>query len=177
MEENNGKCPAGKTADDCPERARFKESVLIPTSGHCRYPERVERKQRGTVFYFSKDVVPGPYYPGEEARFKRDVLKMWEARLDGWRYFCIESPDTAAGFPDVLAANDRGKYELYEFKVSDDKGVLKFEKTQPLFYKQHSGLRMMVVAWDVPKQSLAFVSTDHVVAAKSLWFRLPEKAS
>jgi hypothetical protein len=117
----------------------------------------------------------GPYAPGEEARFKKDLIKRWEARNDGWHYFCVESPDTMRGFPDVLAISDRGRYQLYELKVSDNKGFIKFERTQPLFYKKHDGVHALVVAWDVPLKQVVFLSAVSVALAGVLRVRLPRE--
>jgi hypothetical protein len=119
------------------------------------------------------ETVKGPYWVGEEARFKRDTLRAWEARNDGWRYFCIESPGTADGFPDVAGLSETGEYRLFEFKVSDARGVIHFQRTQPLFYKQNIGLAMVVLAWDVSRQRAVFLDPKEVVAAKSLRYKLP----
>jgi hypothetical protein len=121
--------------------------------------------------------LPGPYRAGEEARFKRDVLRAWEALRDGWKYFCVESPGTADGFPDVVCLSEAGEYWLCEFKVSDERGVVHFQRTQPLFYKKNAGLRMAALAWDVPRQRAVYLDLRDIVAAKSLRYRLPAEDS
>lgn len=126
------------------------------------------------MYYIDKTMLRGPYYPGEEERFKQDALRAWRNLRDGWSYFCIESPGTADGFPDVLAVSDRGRYQLFEFKVSDSEGCVRFQKTQPLFYKKNAGLTMFILAWDVTRQRAVYVTPDAVVAEKSLRFKLPE---
>jgi hypothetical protein len=116
----------------------------------------------------------GPYRSGEEERFKQDVIRRWEARRGAtWSFFCIESPGTADGFPDVLALSDLGKYGLYEFKVSDKRGVIRFQKTQPRFYRTHLGLDIWIVAWNVPLNREERIPAADIVAAKSLRFQLP----
>jgi hypothetical protein len=117
----------------------------------------------------------GPYAPGEESRFKKDLIKYWESINDGWHYFCVESPDTMRGFPDVLAISDRGRYQLYELKVSDNKGFIKFERTQPLFYKKHGGLHALVVAWNVPFREAVYFSAGMAAQAGKLRIQLPRE--
>jgi hypothetical protein len=118
----------------------------------------------------------GPYQPGEERRFKRDVIELWQAEWGpGWSFFCIESPGVADGFPDVLAANSMGEYGLYEFKVSDKSGAVVFEKTQLLFYKAHPDLNIKIVAWDVPGGRMAVLGPPAVIEGKSTRFRLPRE--
>jgi hypothetical protein len=116
----------------------------------------------------------GPYQPGEEQRFKRDAIELWQAEWGpGWSFFCIESPGVADGFPDVLAANSLGEHRLYEFKVSDKSGAVVFEKTQLLFYKAHPDLNIKIVAWDVPGGRMAVLDPPAVMAGKSTRFKLP----
>jgi hypothetical protein len=121
------------------------------------------------------DLVSGPYISGQERRFKRDVIQALERQADGWSFFCIESPGTADGFPDVLALSDKGRYQLYEFKVSDAHGVIHFQKTQPLFYRKHSDLDIWIVAWNTPLGRSERFPAGRIVAAKSLRFRLPKR--
>jgi hypothetical protein len=119
----------------------------------------------------------GPYRSGEEQRFKQDAIKDWESQGRVWSYFCIESPGTADGFPDVLALTGGpwSEYALYEFKVSDDSGVIHFQKTQPLFYRKHSDLHIWIVAWDVPRNAAEIIDAKRVVEAKSLRFKLRQR--
>jgi hypothetical protein len=115
----------------------------------------------------------GPYRPGQEDLFKAQVIKAREAKDPALRHFRTEIEGTEPGFPDVLSVKD-GLYLLIEFKVSDDRGVLHFEKTQPLFYKKHRDLNICIAAWDVPGLRLLMVDPDDVVAVKSLTFRCPK---
>jgi hypothetical protein len=48
-------------------------------------------------------LVKGPYAPGQEDRFKADVLREWASRNDGWTYFQIENEEKEPGFPDAGA--------------------------------------------------------------------------
>lgn len=61
----------------------------------------------------------------------------------------IESEETVPGFPDTLSISRVGHGAiLFEFKVSDAKGRITFQKSQPKFYKMHPGLPIHVVALD-----------------------------
>jgi hypothetical protein len=120
-----------------------------------------------------KDLVPGPYKPGEEARFKADVLREKENNQLGITYFKIETEETEPGFPDVLAVTTK-TYAMTEFKVSNSKGVITFQKSQPLFYKRHSDLNIAIWAWDVPNNRAVRISPDEIVAVKSLKFQIPK---
>jgi hypothetical protein len=120
-----------------------------------------------------KHLVWGPYCPGQEKRLKKDVIAERERRDPALRHFMIESEDTVPGFPDVLCVK-KDSCLLIEFKVSDDQGVLHFERTQPLFYKKHPDLYMLILAWDVPKQRLICIDPADVVAAKALRFGCPK---
>jgi hypothetical protein len=81
-----------------------------------------------------------------EAEFKKRHIEKWKKLGIYARVYCIESEETEPGFPDVIAQN--GAFDFFEFKVSDARGVIKFQKTQPSFYKRNPNLRVTVVALD-----------------------------
>ena len=62
------------------------------------------------------------------------------------KMWCIETEETVPGFPDVLAVDGNGKVHLIEFKVSDKRGVIRFQPTQPAFYKMNMDIPIHVVA-------------------------------
>ena len=69
------------------------------------------------------------------------------------KIFCIETEETIAGFPDVmevitLSAGSCSQVFFFEFKISDRSGSIKFQPTQPAFYKQNSELPIKVVAYN-----------------------------
>jgi hypothetical protein len=117
----------------------------------------------------------GPYASGEEERFKQDVIKLWGITEPHTSSFCIESPGTAPGFPDVIHLTNYGAYRLYEFKVSNARSVIKFEKTQPLFYRKHPYLNVTILAWDVPRKRMVAIGQAVIVNNKSLRYTLPER--
>lgn len=69
------------------------------------------------------------------------------------KIFCIETEETVAGFPDVMelvtiSAGSCTQAFFYEFKISDWSGSIKFQPTQPAFYKHNSELPIKVVAYN-----------------------------
>jgi hypothetical protein len=118
-------------------------------------------------------LVSGPYAPGQEDKFKADVLKVWEGRNDGWEHLKIETEETEPGFPDVVSFS-ANCYTLTEFKVSNAKGVIEFQMSQPLFYKKHPKLRIDILAWDVPGKRVVSISPQEIISGKSLKFKIPK---
>ena len=112
----------------------------------------------------------GPYYPGQEQKLKRDFIKALASKRV--HFFCIETAETVPGFPDVLEIGPYGYY-LYELKVSDNKGVITFTRAQPLFYKKYAkDLKILICAWNVPRQTMYFRSALDIVEAKTLRYKL-----
>jgi hypothetical protein len=120
------------------------------------------------------DLPVGPFLPGQEFKFKMHTIKYWARIYTDRTYFCIETSDTVSGFPDVLGMGEGGGfYELIEFKVSNAKGVIEFQRSQPMFYKDYAAkLPIHVLAYDVPRDRVIRLETDEVVKAKSLRMRL-----
>lgn len=74
--------------------------------------------------------------------------------------FCIETEETIKGFPDVLCIDDKGTTVFYEFKYANSKGKIKFQPTQPAFYKAHSDLHIAVVAYNPVKKEPVLFSAN-----------------
>lgn len=69
--------------------------------------------------------------------------------------FEIENEEKEPGFPDLLCVTHGGSYaQFFETKVAEKGGIFKFEHTQPLFYKQHPFMRIMVVVWDAEQNKI-----------------------
>lgn len=66
------------------------------------------------------------------------------------KIFCIETEETVAGFPDVmeLLIDSIIRARFYEFKFSDKRGNIKFQPTQPAFYKMNPEMEILVVAYN-----------------------------
>lgn len=60
--------------------------------------------------------------------------------------FCIETEETVKGFPDVMCINALNRVEFYEFKYTKTDRI-KFQATQPSFYKAHKDLSIWVVSY------------------------------
>lgn len=111
--------------------------------------------------------VPGRvFHPGDE-----QVFKVWHmnsvAKMIGHAAtaFQIENEEKEPGFPDALI-DIQGMAPLYiEYKVSDNKGVIEFQKAQPRFYKQHAGMPIYVVAYSVPDDAYYVFKAAHVLHA------------
>jgi hypothetical protein len=116
----------------------------------------------------------GKFSAGEEAEFKRAFVNL--LRNDGETAFDIETEETAPGFPDVLCLGVENRAILYEMKVTDNYGFVKFTKAQPLFYKNNKELNMRCVVWDVPNHRCLIVNPQRVIALKKLRMHVSELA-
>jgi hypothetical protein len=115
--------------------------------------------------------ITGPFV--SEQQFKQAVIQFW--LTNGWAddVLEVENEEKAPGTPDVFVFVN-GYCSLYEFKLSDEHSVIEFQKTQPLFYKQHPKLDIWIVAWDAPRGRAVYVSPEKIIAAKSLRYKLTE---
>lgn len=79
--------------------------------------------------------------------------------------FCIETEETVAGFPDVMELTTfRGKTtaRFFEFKISDKRGNIRFQPTQPSFFKQNYELDIKVVAYNRVSKRVHVFSTNEI---------------
>lgn len=90
----------------------------------------------------------------DEQQFKmkyiREVLKPQFERV-----FCIETEETVRGFPDVMCLEPINNHSCMthaffcEFKYSNAQGKIKFQPTQPAFYKAHNEvMNIMIIAYN-----------------------------
>lgn len=102
-----------------------------------------------------------------EEQFKRRYLDLFKSRHpDSFRtgngaeehcFFCIETEETIHGFPDVMevvSTDGFNHVHFYEFKLSDMCGCIKFQPTQPAFYKRHKAMNVFVTAYNRQTQYL-----------------------
>ena len=65
------------------------------------------------------------------------------------KVFCIETEETVKGFPDVMClAGKKGLQPVaffFEFKYSNAQGKIKFQPTQPAFYKAHNEIMHIII--------------------------------
>ena len=119
-----------------------------------------------------KGLVNGPFK--DEAAFKAAVIKAWKKQAPWFTRFEIENPEKEPGMPDVLSISNKLPAFFTEFKISNDKGVIEFQKTQPSFYRRNSDLNIDILAWDVPRKRVVHITPQEVTEAKSLFIAIPE---
>lgn len=84
-----------------------------------------------------------------DCKTEQDFKKWYIASVLQKQYeyvFCIETEETVKGFPDVMCLTKTGKAVFYEFKYTQTKKI-KFQSTQPAFYKAHGKMDIWVVAY------------------------------
>lgn len=94
---------------------------------------------------------------------------------DMQKIFCIETEETVAGFPDVMetmtiSARSYTQVNFYEFKFSSKNGVIKFQPTQPAFYKKNSELNIKVVAYNNQSKRVHVFSTNELFDKESPYY-------
>jgi len=98
-------------------------------------------------------------------------------RNSGQKIFNIETEETVAGFPDVielwtanLQSGSCTQAFFYEFKISDLSGSIKFQPTQPAFYKHNSELPIKVVAYNRFSKRVHVFSTNEIFDKNSPYY-------
>ena len=109
-----------------------------------------------------------------EQEFKMKFLKNAKNKQDFY-CFCIETEETVKGFPDVLCVEkntDKASFE--EFKYTKT-GKIKFQPTQPSFYKRYSTLPICVVAYNAKSDKVHCFMTHELFNKESPYY-MNEKA-
>lgn len=120
--------------------------------------------------------VAGPFR--NETEFKSAAMERLSSLfITSGRWFRIETEETEPGMPDTAffpfpGAISRG--QLIEYKISDERGRIKFKRSQPLFYRQNMRLNILIMAWDRRYNRVVQISPEEVVAGKSLTMWIPE---
>ena len=83
-----------------------------------------------------------------EQDFKLRYIKNNIRKMEHTKVFCIETEETIAGFPDVMTLSYGSVAKFYEFKFSDRHGNIKFQPTQPAFYKLNPEMEITVIAYN-----------------------------
>lgn len=80
------------------------------------------------------------------------------------KIFNIETEETVAGFPDVmeLLIDSTIRAHFYEFKFSDRRGNIKFQPTQPAFYKRNPEMEICVVAYNCVSKRVHLFRTNEI---------------
>lgn len=108
-----------------------------------------------------------------EQEFKMAWLKKFKKYYADM--FCIETEETVGGFPDVMAIGYNQKAHFFEFKFTKT-GKIKFQPTQPAFYKAHNTMDINVVAlWVKDGKAIPYVFDTHEMFFKGSPFEMNEK--
>lgn len=102
-----------------------------------------------------------------EQPFKIRYIANNFGKLKHTKTFCIETEETVAGFPDVMTITDGKEVKFYEFKCSDSLGKIKFQPTQPSFYKRNTELNITVVAYNRKTQVIHLFSVEEIFKEES----------
>lgn len=94
-----------------------------------------------------------------EQQFKMKYIKNI-LRPQFEKVFCIETEETVKGFPDVMCL--AGKEDsiphafFYEFKYSNAQGKIKFQPTQPAFYRANNSImHIHIIAYNKKTNEVA----------------------
>lgn len=110
----------------------------------------------------------------DEQSFKMLFLKSAPNKKDFYM-FCIETEETIKGFPDVLCINkETDKASFEEFKYTKT-GKIKFQPTQPSFYKKYNTLPIAVVAYNAKTNKVHWFLTNELFNKESPYY-MNEKA-
>lgn len=90
----------------------------------------------------------------------------------GQKIFNIETEETVAGFPDVmeLLIDSTIRANFYEFKFSDKRGNIKFQPTQPAFYKMNPEMEICVVAYNCVSKRVHLFRTNEIFDKESPYY-------
>ena len=113
----------------------------------------------------------------EEQDFKKlyivsELRKKYENTVQ--KFFCIETEETVAGFPDVmeLLIDSTIRAHFYEFKFSDRRGNIKFQPTQPAFYRMNPEMEICVVAYNCVSKRVHLFRTNEIFDKDSPYYTI-----
>ena len=112
----------------------------------------------------------------DEQEFKKlYCVAELKGRNSKQKVFNIETEETIAGFPDVMelvtiSAGSCTQVFFYEFKISDLSGSIKFQPTQPAFYKHNSELPIKVIAYNRFSKRVHVFSTNEIFNKDSPYY-------
>lgn len=88
----------------------------------------------------------------DEQSFKKAYIEYF--KQTDTAYLCIETEETIQGFPDVMAVHEpSSKVQFMEFKYTKT-GRIKFQPSQPAFYRKYPKFKIDVVAYDAKEGRL-----------------------
>lgn len=104
-----------------------------------------------------------------EQEFKMLFLKS-ATNKNQFYTFCIETEETVKGFPDVLCIEKTtDKVSFEEFKYTKT-GKIKFQPTQPAFYKKYFTLPVIVIAYNAKTDKVHTFMTNKLFDKNSPYY-------
>lgn len=111
----------------------------------------------------------------DEQEFKKlyciaEIKRKYENTVQ--KIFNIETEETVAGFPDVmeLLIDSTTRAYFYEFKFSDRRGNIKFQPTQPAFYKKNPEMEICVIAYNCVSKRVHLFRTKEIFDKASPYY-------
>lgn len=104
-----------------------------------------------------------------EQEFKMLFLKHIPNK-EAFNHFCIETEETVKGFPDVLGIHkETYATSFMEFKYTKT-GKIKFQPTQPAFYKKYKDLDIIVIAYNAKTDKVHSFMTNELFMKESPYY-------
>jgi Holliday junction resolvase len=119
-----------------------------------------------------KGELEGPFK--SEKQFKAAVIAWYKSRPEIDYVFEIENEEKEPGMPDLLVTSG-SEYSMVEVKFSSKSSTIKFQKSQPLFYRRHPYLNVVIIAWDSQRNCAVQIEPAEILETKALRYRIPLK--
>lgn len=100
-----------------------------------------------------------------EQSFKMAYLKLKPKDLT---CLCIETEETVKGFPDVMIVDGWNTVSFEEYKYTKT-GVIRFQSTQPAFYKKHKKFVIFIVAYNAKSGKVHYFPVEDLFKEDSLY--------
>ena len=108
------------------------------------------------------------FNPGEEQAFKSEMIRVKRLLHPDRTYFEVENEEKEPGFPDTIEIFANQYTRFVEYKVSNDKGIIEFQRGQPLFYRRNRNLDIRIIAWSVPDNTyFVYLASDVLEVIKA----------
>ena len=93
-----------------------------------------------------------------EQQFKMAFLKLKSKDLT---CICIETEETIKGFPDVMVIDEQNIVYFEEYKYTKT-GTIKFQSTQPAFYKKYKKFVIFIVAFNAKSNKVHYFPVEEL---------------
>jgi hypothetical protein len=123
------------------------------------------------MIYWLDQFVAGPFQT--ETPYQKACVAQLRRIYPGDTFVDLETEETEPGMPDTVRLSPVRPSLQIEFKVSDARGAIKFKKSQPLWYKRHLTLDVIIIAWDKRMNRSVLITSDIIVLNADLRFQIP----